>query len=157
MFFSYKIILKAIYNLFTFRSNPYRMLVWPGSKSLARDQPVRNPMQTLQCQSGRFGDRSDRFGSFPRHLLEDRSAGKGNASRGKWTSNFQYWRRIDIEMDFKVQMTFYQRLRERKLSTRFFKSLTQKMQTAQNRIRADIINGSSVRMRPSTVNSVKQL
>uniref|UniRef100_A0A183CC87 Inositol 1,4,5-trisphosphate receptor n=1 Tax=Globodera pallida TaxID=36090 RepID=A0A183CC87_GLOPA len=47
-----------------------------------------------------------------------------------------------------VQLSFYQRLQERKLSARFFKTLLQKMQAAQNRIRADMICGSLARSRP---------
>uniref|UniRef100_A0A914HGQ2 MIR domain-containing protein n=1 Tax=Globodera rostochiensis TaxID=31243 RepID=A0A914HGQ2_GLORO len=47
-----------------------------------------------------------------------------------------------------VQMSFYQRLQERKLSARFFKTLLLKMQAAQNRIKADMICGSLARSRP---------
>ncbi|KAL3082805.1 hypothetical protein niasHS_010607 [Heterodera schachtii] len=48
----------------------------------------------------------------------------------------------------KVQMSFYKRLQERKLSARFFKVLVQKMQTAQNRVKTDILCGLA-RTRPA--------
>lgn len=56
---------------------------------------------------------------------------------------------IDKQQVLKVQLTFYRRLRERKLSTRFFKALMQKLQAAQSRIKADMLSATSARTRSS--------
>ena len=48
-------------------------------------------------------------------------------------------------------MAFYERLHnDQKLSSRFFNALKQKMQAAQNRIKADILSGTSNSGRTST-------
>nr|CAD2169339.1 unnamed protein product [Meloidogyne enterolobii] len=52
----------------------------------------------------------------------------------------------------KVQMAFYQRLQDdQKLASRFFNALKLKMQAAQNRIKADILSGTSNAGRATTI------
>jgi hypothetical protein len=44
-----------------------------------------------------------------------------------------------------VQLSFFHRLREKKLSAKFFKAFIIKLQAAQNRLKADMMSGSSRR------------
>src|SRR4051812_31851072 len=43
-----------------------------------------------------------------------------------------------------VQLTFYHRLREKKLSPKFFKAFMAKLQAAQNRLKSDMMSGNGV-------------
>lgn len=49
------------------------------------------------------------------------------------------------EGNYEVQMSFYQRLRDKKVASKFFKAFITKLQAAQNRLKADMMSGSTGR------------
>ncbi|KAF7640278.1 hypothetical protein Mgra_00000106 [Meloidogyne graminicola] len=54
--------------------------------------------------------------------------------------------------NYKVQMLFFEKLQnDQKLTSKFFNALKQKIQTAQNRIKNDILNGTSNSGRTTTI------
>lgn len=46
---------------------------------------------------------------------------------------------------FPVQMSFYKRLREKKVASKFFRAIIAKLQAAQNRLKSEQLSGSSGR------------
>uniref|UniRef100_A0A915CQ64 Inositol 1,4,5-trisphosphate receptor n=1 Tax=Ditylenchus dipsaci TaxID=166011 RepID=A0A915CQ64_9BILA len=50
-----------------------------------------------------------------------------------------------------VQMSFYQRLREKKVAAKFFKAFIVKLQAAQNRLKCDMMSGSTTRSKPGAL------
>lgn len=46
------------------------------------------------------------------------------------------------EGNYEVQMSFYQRLREKKTSTKFFRAIIAKFQAAQNRLKSEQLSGN---------------
>uniref|UniRef100_A0AC35U5D8 Inositol 1,4,5-trisphosphate receptor n=1 Tax=Rhabditophanes sp. KR3021 TaxID=114890 RepID=A0AC35U5D8_9BILA len=49
-----------------------------------------------------------------------------------------------------VQLSFYQRLRDKSVASKFFKTLVNKFQTAQNRLKSDMMSGNSLRQRTAS-------
>lgn len=48
-------------------------------------------------------------------------------------------------LTFSVQMSFYKRLREKKVASKFFRAIIAKLQAAQNRLKSEQLSGSSGR------------
>lgn len=49
------------------------------------------------------------------------------------------------EGNHEVQMSFYQRLKQKKIASKFFRALINKLQTAQNRLKSDMMSEKSNR------------
>ncbi|KAH7730957.1 ITR-1 protein [Aphelenchoides avenae] len=61
-----------------------------------------------------------------------------------------------FEGNEEVQMSFYHRLREKRLAGKFFRAFVQKLQTAQNRLKSDMMSGSSTRVKSALSTSISR-